>query len=45
MWGLVWFITLSPQICETIINKGKVEKEAVAGEAIASMSNNLDTSI
>ena len=45
MWGLVWFITLFPQIFETIIDEGKVEKEAVASEAIASMSNNFDSSI
>lgn len=45
MWGLVWFITLSPQIFETIIDESKVEKETVASEAITSMSNNLDSSI
>lgn len=45
MWGLVWFITLSPQIFETVIDEGKVEEETVASEAVASVSNDLDPSI
>lgn len=45
MRGLVWCITLSPQIFETIIDESKVEKETVTSEAIASMSNNLDSTV